>query len=75
MNPNSSYRNFFVPREVNLDSPQFRQRLKKLEHTLSQTHTIEVIPNGWKCTPKKENKPGYVVTVDSVLFVMKQLGI
>lgn len=58
-----------------LDDADFNKRLIQLEKALRDTHEIEVIPNGWKCSPKKEGTPGYIVTKETVVFVMKNLGI
>jgi len=72
---NSMFKNYSVPKSVRLDSPDFNARLVRLEKALKETHEIEVLPNGWKCTPKNEGSPGFIVTKETVLFVMKNLGI
>lgn len=75
MSSNSIFKNFFVPKAVDLTDANFVRRLKKLEELMIRSYDIEVIPTGWKCTSKAPNKPGFVVTADSVMFIMKNLGI
>lgn len=72
---NSIFKKYTTPKGVNLDDVEFQKKLVKLENQLRESHTIEVIPNGWKCTPKNEGFPGFIVTKETVLFVMKTLGI
>ncbi len=72
---NSIFKKNKVPKSVRLDDADFNKRLIQLEKALRDTHEIEVIPNGWKCSPKKEGIPGYIVTKETVVFVMKNLGI
>lgn len=74
-NSSSMFKRLHVPKGVNVKDHEFIQRLVKLENTLMETHKIEVLPNGWKCSPKKEGEPGFIVTPETVLFVMKNLNI
>lgn len=70
----SIFKNFFVPKSVNLTDKKFLTRLAKLEEYLLEKYHVEEIPNGWKCTAKAEHTPGIIVTKESVAFVMKNLG-
>lgn len=72
---NSIFKHYSIPKSVRLDNPDFNKRLVELEKVLKESHTIEELPNGWRCTPKKEGVPGFIVTKETVLFVMKNLGI
>lgn len=72
--PGSVFKNFIVPKSVNLKDQRFVQRLQKLQEYLMDHCTIEELPNGWRCTPKAANQPSYIVTPDSVMFIMKNLG-
>lgn len=74
-NSSSIFKKLHIPRGVNVKDNDFMQRLVKLENTLMESHTIEQMPNGWRCTPKKEGVPGFIVTPETVLFVMKNLNI
>lgn len=77
--PNSIFRSFVVPTKEQLHTSEFAERLQKLEKLLIADYNIKIIPNGWYCTPKNETelvkKPGFVITPDSVLYVMKNLEI
>lgn len=72
---NSIFKKNTVPKAVRLDDADFNKRLIALEKALKETHTIETLPNGWKCHPKNEGVPAYIVTKETVVFVMKNLGI
>lgn len=74
-NSSSIFKQIKVPKEVNLSNPEFIRRLQLLERKVAETHDIEVTPSGWKCKPKSEGTPGYVINMQTVLFVMKNLGI
>lgn len=71
----SIFKTFFIPKAVNVKDKDFVKRLEKLEQYILKHYEVEVIPTGWKCTSKSSTLPGYVITQDSVLFVMKNLGI
>ena len=84
MESGSIFRHYFVPREVNLSDHVFIKRLEQLEKKLKQDYTISEIKGGWKCTPKRawgdltpfeEAGPSFLVTKDTVAFVMKQFGV
>ena len=75
MSIGSVFLGFDASRAIDLDNPRFVARLKRLEEYLRQNYQIEELPNGWKCYGKRVDQPGLVVTPETVLFVMKNLGI
>jgi hypothetical protein len=71
----SIFRQFFVPRQLDLDDPVMKKRIRQLESRLRKDYHLTEIPGGWQCVAKKELEPGFVVTPETVLFVMKFLDI
>lgn len=74
MTNNSIYRNFFVRQEFNIDDNGFKKRVKNLEDYLLSRYNVEVVGNGWRCLPKDQLNPGFVVTKESLPFILKNLG-
>jgi hypothetical protein len=73
--PGSIFKSFMISRAVDLNDKKFVKRLEQLETHMLENYEVETIPNGWKCTSKKATNPGFVITPDSVIFIMKHLGI
>lgn len=63
-----------LPESLKLYESGFRNRLEKLEEYINANYQVEPIPNGWRCTHNNEHSPGVVITPDTVMFVMKNLG-
>lgn len=71
------YIGYFSPPKLKLDDPKFLARLQRLENHLKRNYEITMTKDdkGWYCAPKPNLSPGFVVTNESVLFVMKFIGI
>lgn len=72
---NGFFKQFATFATPDLDNAKFLKKLEVLQTKLLLNYDIEVTPDGWRCTSKKQTEPGYVVTPASVLYVMRQFGI
>lgn len=71
----AGFKGFFTTKELNLRDPDMIRRIKALEQKMREGYDVEEIPNGWKCTARASTQPGFIITKDTLIYVMKNLGV